>query len=371
MQVKIKQEDLVRGLQRSQNVAERRSSMPVLSNVLLEAREDRLRLTATDLEVSFTGSCTAEVLAEGAITVQARKFYEIIKELPAPEIEISLKENQWLHVSSASTEYNLVGLPADEFPQIMGYDEVSWVEMDSAMLRDMIDKTIYAVSTEETRYNLAGIYFEKVEREDLQGLKLVATDGHRLSLVERDLQDVGKFPFEKGVILPRKGMQELNRLLEETERIQLAFHENTAIFKIGEYTLMMRIIDGEFPDYDTVIPKEVPRVIEVDRLKFMEMLKRMAIISTDRYRGVRCNISEGFMEVISNNPEIGDAREKIPVAYRGENMAIAFNPRYFVDVLGVMKSGKIAAKMIDESSACIISGEADEGFFAVVMPMRL
>ena len=371
MELTIQREGLLRGLHKSQSVAEKRSSMPVLSNVLLEAKDQQLNLTATNLEVSFTGSHEAEIVKEGAITIQARKFYEIVKELPFPEIGLIEKDNQWLNISSGSAEYNLVGLPADEFPKVIKYEDVTWVDMDAPLLKEMIDKTIFAVSTEETRYNLSGIFFEKMETEDPVGLKLVATDGHRLSLIEKPLPEVTKFGFEKGVIIPRKGMQELSRLLEEGEQVQVAFQENTAIFKRGDSTLIMRIIDGDFPDYHTVIPKDCKLILEVERSGFMEMLRRMSIISTDRYRGIRCKIHSEHMEIISNNPEIGDAREEIPVTYQGEDMTIAFNPRYFMETLAVMKSRVISAKMIDESSACIISGEDDEGFFSVVMPMRL
>jgi DNA polymerase-3 subunit beta len=371
MEVTIQRDDLLRGLQKSQSVAEKRSSMPVLSNVLLEAKDEHLHLTATNLEVSFTGSHEASVLKEGAVTIQARKFYEITKELPSSEVHITEKENHWVKIASGSTEYNLVGLPADEFPQVMKFDDVAWVEVDAVLLKEMIDKTIFAVSTEETRYNLSGIYFEKVEDQDPVSLKLVATDGHRLSLIEKPLPEVSKFGFEKGIIIPRKGMQELSRLLEENQQVEVGFQENTAVFKKGDSTLIMRLIDGDFPDYNTVIPKECNRVLEVDRSKFTDMLRRMSIISTDRYRGIRCKIHPDHMEIISNNPEIGDAREEIPINYQGEEMTIAFNPRYFMEALAVMKSQVISAGMIDESSACIISGEEDEGFFTVVMPMRL
>ncbi len=371
MELTIQRDDLLRGLHKSQSVAEKRSSMPVLSNVLLEAKDQKLYLTATNLEVSFTGSHEAQVIKDGAVTIQARKFYEIVKELPFAEIHITEKENQWVNISSGSTEYNLVGLPADEFPQVMKYEDITWVDMDAELLKEMIDKTIFAVSTEETRYNLSGIYFEKMETEDPVGLKLVATDGHRLSLIEKPLPDVSKFGFEKGIIIPRKGMQELSRLLEENHLVQVAFQEGTAVFRKGESTLIMRLIDGDFPDYNTVVPKDCNRVMEVERSGFMDMLRRMSIISTDRYRGIRCKIHSDHMEIISNNPEIGDAREEIPVTYEGEDMTIAFNPRYFMETLAVMKSKVISARMIDESSACIISGEEDEGFSSVVMPMRL
>ncbi|MFP3870050.1 MAG: DNA polymerase III subunit beta [Syntrophobacteria bacterium] len=371
MQITIRQDNLLKGLRKSQNVAEKRSSMPVLSNVLLEAKNDQLHLSATDLEVSFTGTYEAKVSKEGAVTIQARKFYEIIKELPFPEIQISEKENQWLHLSSGTSEYNLVGLPADEFPQVMKYEDTSWVDLPASILKEMIDKTIYAVSTEETRYNLSGIYFEKIETEDPPGLKLVATDGHRLSVIHRELPEVTRFGFDKGAIIPRKGLQELSRLLEEGGQAQIAFQENTAIFKKDESTLIMRLIDGDFPDYNTVIPKECSRTAEVERSRFIEVLRRMSIISADRYRGIRCKLAPDRMEIISNNPEIGDAREEISVKYQGEEMSIAFNPRYFMEALAVMKSESVTLSMIDESSACIISGEQDQGFFAVIMPMRL
>ncbi|MBT8405978.1 MAG: DNA polymerase III subunit beta, partial [Deltaproteobacteria bacterium] len=246
MELTIQRNDLFEGLQKSQSVAEKRSSMPVLSNVLLEARDQQLHLTATNLEVSFTGSHQADIVKEGAVTIQARKFYEIVKELPFPEVRITEKENHWVNITSGSTEYNLVGLPADEFPQVTKYEDVTWAEMDAPLLKEMIDKTIFAVSTEETRYNLSGIYFEKLDSDDPVALKLVATDGHRLSLIEKPLPEVAKFGFEKGVII-----QELSRLLEEGEQVQVAFQENTAIFRKGESTLIMRLIDGDFPDYNT------------------------------------------------------------------------------------------------------------------------
>ncbi len=371
MELIIQRDELLRGLQKSQSVAEKRSSMPVLSNVLLEARDEQLHLTATNLEVSFMGSHEANVLKEGAVTIQARKFYEITKELPFQEVRITEKENQWVNISSGSTEYNLVGLPADEFPQVMKLDDLTWIDIDAALFKEMIDKTIFAVSTEETRYNLSGIYFEKIETEDPVALKLVATDGHRLSFIQKPLPEVSKFGFENGIIIPRKGMQELSRLLEEDQQVKVVFQENNAVFRIGESTLIMRLIDGEFPDYNTVIPKDCNRVLEVERARFVEMLRRMSIISTDRYRGIRCKFYSDRMEIISNNPEIGDAREEIPVTYQGEEMTIGFNPRYFMEALAVMRSKVISAKMIDESSACLISGEEDEGFYAVVMPMRI
>jgi DNA polymerase-3 subunit beta len=371
MKLTIQRDDLLRGLQKSQSVAEKRSSMPVLSNVLLEVKANEVQLTATDLEVTFMGTYQAEVVEEGAVTIQARKFYEIVKELPLSEVHLSEKENQWVHLSSGKTEYNLVGLPPEEFPQVMKLDDVAWVDMDAGVLKEMIDKTIFAVSTEETRYNLSGIYFEKVEEEENEALKLVATDGHRLSFIQKEFPEVSRFALEKGVIVPRKGMQEVQRLLEEGQRVQLAFQENTAVFKKAESTLIMRLIDGDFPDYNSVVPRECNRVAEIERATFIEVLRSMAIISADRYRGIRCKLSKDCMEIISNNPEIGDAREEIPVNYDDEEMSIAFNPRYFMEALAVMRSTNVKLKLIDESSACIMTGEEDEGFFVVIMPMRL
>ncbi|MBW1981064.1 MAG: DNA polymerase III subunit beta [Deltaproteobacteria bacterium] len=372
MEFTIQKEDFLKGLQKAQSVAEKRSSMPILSNVLIEAKEDAIQLTATDLEVSFTGKYPAQIFAQGAITVQARKFYEIVKELPAAEIKVTEKENQWLHISSANSEFNLVGLPPDQFPQVARHDELPWISMDSPLLKDMIDRTIFAVSTEETRYNLAGIYFEKIFAEEkATGLRLVATDGHRLSMMERPLENIEQFPFQKGAIVPRKGMYEVSRLLEEAAEVKVAFDDNNAVFQLAETSLVVRLIDGDFPDYSTVIPREFKITLEIEREKFMEMLKRMIIISTDRYRGIRCNITEGSIEIISNNPEIGDAREQMPIAYYGDDMTIAFNPRYFLDALSVMSSEKITINMVDQSSACIISGNDDEGYCAIVMPMRL
>jgi DNA polymerase-3 subunit beta len=376
MELKISTAELAKALGRSQGIVEKKSTMPILSHVLLEARKDQLIVSATDLDLAVSSEHTegCEILKDGALAVSARHLYEIVRALPEQQATLKKAHNSYLEVCSGPSEFRIVGLPAEDFPALPRFEKVPFAEIDAQQLLDMIERTFFAVSTDETRYNLNGVYFEP----SAEALRLVATDGHRLSLVERPA--AGAFGLKKGVILPKKGLQELRKLLAEaaeggadTGGTKLGFVENSAVVRRPGVTLSMRLIEGLFPDYRQVIPKPGEKAVRLGRERFQETLRRVSLLSSDKAHAVKLELTKGSLRVMSQNPDLGEAKEEVPVEYAGEPLKIGFNARYVLDVLAVMKSKDVSFELADDLSPGVLRGadEADQGFTAVVMPMRI
>ena len=376
MELKIGVQELARALGRSQGIVEKKSTMPILSHVLLEAKKGQLVVSATDLDlaVSSEHDKNVEVLKEGALAVSARHLYDIVRALPEQQVTLKRAQNNYLEVRSGPSEFRIVGLPAEDFPALPRFEKVAFTDVDATLLLEMIERTFFAVSTDETRYNLNGVYFEPTA----EALRLVATDGHRLSLAERPTS--GTFGLKRGVILPKKGLQELRKLLAEVaeageEKIEtkLGFVENSAIFRRPGVILSMRLIEGLFPDYRQVIPKAGEKVVRVGRDRLLETLRRVSLLSSDKAHAVKLELGKGTLRVMSQNPDLGEAKEEVPVDYAGEPLKIGFNARYLTDVLGVVRSKDVLLELADDLSPGVVKGgdEADQGFTAVVMPMRI
>ena len=372
MELQLKKEELLRGVTQTQSIAERRSSMPILSNVLLEAHGDgRLDITATDLEITFRGSYTADVQQEGRLTVPARKFYEIVRMLADEELTLKETDNFNLVLTGSRSTYQLHGLSPDDYPPMPDHDDVVLVDIPVADLTDMIEKTIYSIAMEETRYNLAGVYFEKSQTDSWHVLRLVSTDGHRLSMAERSLDGLEKMVLEKGVIISRKGVAEMRKMAESAETLQLGFTGNSAVLKAPEAVLVMRLLEGRFPDYRLVVPKGNDREMKAGRKEFLEMVRRVSIMSSDDFKGVKFVLAANELTLIAVNPELGEARESLPVLYDGENVEIGFNPRYFIDTFSALRSDEIRMALKDGNSPCIMTADQDPGFLSVIMPMKI
>jgi DNA polymerase-3 subunit beta len=374
MELKIGVQEMGRALARSQGIVEKKSTMPILSHVLLEAKKGgELDVSATDLDVAVSGEHKCEVLKEGAVAVSAKHLYEIVKALPEASLTIKKAQNNYVEVKSGAAEFKIVGLPAEDFPALPKFDKVHSVSIDPKILLEMIDHTGFAVSTDETRYNLNGVYFEPA---GAGGVRMVATDGHRLSLIEKKLE--GDFKIKKGVILPKKGLFELKRLLaeigesgEEKPDCKLGFVENNAIFKRPGLVMSMRLIDGQFPDYQQVIPKDGEKVVILGRLRLLETLKRVSLLSSEKAHAVKIELTKGQLKVLSQNPDLGEAKEELTVDYKGGDLKIGFNARYLIDVLTVLKCDDVSFELADELSPGVIRPAGDKGFIAVIMPMRI
>lgn len=372
MEFKISKEIFLKALQRIQGIVEKRNTMPILSNALLEVHNDLLYVTATDLEVGMKSSYPTKVIKEGKITVSAKKLYEIVKEMPDEEIHVATKENDWVEIVCGKARFNIVGLSSEEFPYFPKVKDENFIVFKNEILSNMIEKTSYAICYDETKYNLNGVFIKAFEEGEINVLRMVATDGHRLSVAQRVIEGTISAELSKGVIFPKKGIFELKKMTEEESgEIMLGFMDNSAIIKKGNTVVVMRLIDGEFPDYTKVIPVNNERNVQLNRDKFLHSLKRMAILSSEKFKGIKIDVNNELIVISSSNPELGEAREEIEVEYEGNSISTRFNAKYLIDVLSVMEERDVELKFKDELSPVIMKPLADDDFMAVIMPMRL
>lgn len=373
MEFKIKRNEFLNALSWTQSVVEKKTTMPILSNALLEVENDKLRILATDLEVGVITHVAAQVQSEGKICVSAKNLHDIVRELPADEIHLKKKDQNRIEVKAGKSVFKIVGLPAEDFPNLPSVDGKNSYPLESNGLKGMLDKTIFAISNDESRYNLHGVYLEQTGEKTL---RMVATDGHRLSYVDREVSQSVKLP--KGVIIPKKAVYELKRLVGDTESansedqsIRFNIDGRNCIAQRGNVTLVARLIDGEFPDYKPVIPKGPSKIMVVDREALMGALKRVSLLVNDRSRGVRFLVNTGVLELSTSNPDLGEAKEELGVDYTGEKISVGFNARYFLDVLNVVEDEKVVIELNGEVGPCVIRSEYDRGFLTVIMPMRI
>jgi DNA polymerase-3 subunit beta len=372
MEFTIPTSELTKGLYRAQGIVEKKTAMPILSNVLLEATKGKVLITATDLEVGMTGEHRAKVTREGSITISARHFYEIVRNLPKDQEEVSVKklDNNWAEVRCFNVEYKLMGMAAEEFQGLPDISKASMFTVDSATFKDMIDKTIYAVSNDETRYNLNGSYLEKLDDE---GFRMVATDGHRLSMIDAKLaEDPKKAKFTDGVIIPKKGLMEIKRLLEsEDGGCSLGLDENNLVFKMDNVTVVMRLLEGQFPEYRQVVPEKQQINMEIDRKALIDSLRRVSILSSDRTLGLKVGLKKGMLRVNTSNPDLGEAREDIKIEYKGKEITVGFNARYLLDALAAIDTDLVGVSLEDDLSPGVFKPTGDQRYTCVVMPMRI
>jgi DNA polymerase III subunit beta len=367
MELVVRKNDLLRELQLFQGIVERKNTIPILANVLIEANGDEVRMLATDLEVALRSKCAASVSKSGSLTLPAKKLYEVVKALPETDVRIQEDKNG-VKVAADRFDSRMQTLPREDFPTLPDVSGKSRATLPRAAIREMVGKTQFAITGEDTRYFLNGAKF--VLKPD--SLTLVATDGHRLALVEVK-HEVG-VTEELGVILPKKTLLELGKLLAEGEGdITFEKGENHLFFEVGGRVLISRMIDGQFPAYERVIPKGNDKHIEFDRERLTSAVKRVALLSNERSRAVKFEIDKGKVEVTSSSSEFGEAREQLAVEYTGNAMAISFNAQYVLDFLNVVETDIVSLSLKDEVSQAVMKPIGADGYdyTYVIMPMRI
>jgi len=371
MEIRIDRNEFYHAISRVQSIIEKRSNMPILSTILLLADDSDISISATDLEISFQQKLPAEVIHSGSVTISGRKLFEITKESKSSTIYLKEKENNWIFISDDEAKYNLACLPADEYPVFIEPEGVVTIEIDGDVLSEMINKTIYSVTLEDAGFKLSGIFTEKIAQEGKVFLRMVSTDGHRLSMIDREFNDVKDLKIDNGVMIPKKGMSELNKLASEGGTIHLGFKKNNCVAKKENALIVIRLLESKFPDYNAVIPGKSKYYIKIKKDYLIDGMKKMTILSNESYRGVKITLENNKMELLSNNPDLGDAQDNLEVEYNGERLEMGFNARYFIDILQAMDSDIVELGFIDNSSPCLINGEKDKGFLGLIMPMRL
>ena len=370
MELKIKKGDFQNLLRWSQGIVERRGTMPILANLLLEASVGGLRVSATDLEIALIAEGTAEVKNNGRAVLNARNLFEIVREAPEETIRLTKKGDHGIEISSGKSVFRVVGMNPEEFPTLPAVASKEEASIEAEELEEMIEKTFYAASNDETRYTLNSLYFVKVGKGEKGFLRVVATDGHRLSYTERESDK--KWKWDKGIIIPRKGVMEIRKLLAEGEGdLKVSVDERAILFRRGKVSLAIRLIEGEFPAYEQVIPKKADRIASVGRELLMGGLRRASIMTSDAGRGVKFAFANGQLQISASHPDLGEANEEIPADYKGASFQVGFNPKYFLDILQVTEDEKVVLELKDEVSPCVVRSEFDRGFLALVMPMRI
>ncbi len=369
MELVVRKSDLQRELQLFQGIVERKATIPILANVLVEAEGDEVKLLATDLEVALRSRCPASVARRGAVTIPAKKLFEIVRALPETEVRIEQKDST-VKVAADRFDSRLQTLPREDFPTLPEGGGRPAAVLPGGLLRRMVAKTQFAITSEDTRYYLNGALLVLTGRT----MSLVATDGHRLALVTAPREAPGAEAAEIKVILPRKTLFELGRLLEEGEaEVAFAQGDNHLFFEVGGRLLISRMIDGQFPAYERVIPKHNDKRIDFDRERLTSAVRRVALLSNERSRAVRFQVEKGRVEVVSSSPEVGEAREEILVDYSAAPVQICFNAQYVLDFLGAVESDGVTLEFKDEMSQALMRPTEAEGYdyTYVIMPMRV
>jgi DNA polymerase-3 subunit beta len=367
MELVVPKTQLLRELQLFQGIVERKNTIPILANVLIEANGNEVRMLATDLEVALRSKCEASVTKGGSLTLPAKKLYEIVKALPETDVRIEEDKNG-VKVAADRFDSRMQTLPREDFPTLPDASGKARTTLPRAALKEMIAKTQFAITGEDTRYFLNGAKF--VLRPD--SLTLVATDGHRLALVEV-AHKVG-VSEEVGVILPKKTLLELGKLLIDGDGdVLFEAGENHLFFDVGARMLISRMIDGQFPAYERVIPKNNDKLIDFERDRLTNAVKRVALLSNERSRAVKFEISKGKVEVTSSSSEFGEAHEELPVEYDGTALTISFNAQYVLDFLNVVETDGVQLSLKDEVSQAVMKpvGASGYGYTYVIMPMRI
>jgi DNA polymerase-3 subunit beta len=400
MHLSINRETLLKGVGRTLGVVDRRGTMPILANFLLQTDENRVIISATDLEVSFRGFYPAEVQEHGALTVQAHYFFNLIKELPGETLDLTGTENSNLKIQVGDARYQLHGLPADQFPPVPEITDQEMVQVESGMVKEMIEKTIFSVSADDLQYHLSSIYWERVGiprhgptpdppleegEEGEQGvdlevdywLRLISTDGHRLTLIERPLAESGQFPMDKGILIPRKGMAEVIRFLAEEEKVSLGLGKQSLALKADDRYLFIRLLmDKKFPDYRRIIPESFAYRFAINRRVLLDTIRRIALLSTERFKGVILKLMPDHLEVTFNNPEVGEGREVVGLFMEQGDaaqlpMEIGFNARYFLEPLNAMAADMVILELNEKDRPCRLVDQTDPHYFSIIMPMSL
>ena len=371
MEITVSKFELLRELTATQGVVERKTTIPILSNYLFEAAGDKLSLTATDLDLSLRTSCSAKVKKEGSCTIPARKLYDYVKLLPDADITIKLLENHWVSIRCGRSNTKMVGMARANFPSLPAFPTAGVVKIPAQVLRSMIAKTCFAISSEESRYTLnGGLMMLKPE-----SITMVATDGHRLAHVERSGEKFEGVSGEMKTLVPKKAMDELKTLLDSTdaETIDFAKDESTLFFRIGQRLLTSRQLTGQFPNFEAVLPKEITKSVSVQGDELGAAIARVAQFADERSRAVRLKLEKGELKLSASSTETGESEDSIEIAYNGDPLTIGFNAQYLVDFIKASCAGEVKLEFKDPQSAGQMrpAESEDYKYRYIVMPMRI
>ena len=374
LKCKVQRNNFIEGLGALQNITNKRGTLAILSNILVEATSNGLVLTGTDLEVGLRLFVPAEVENIGRLTLPSKKIFEIVRESGSDEIIIEETENSWVKITAGMSTYNLAGISSEEYPVFPEFDEETFTSFEAHIFLDLIDKVIFSIAGEqENIYSLTSVLIEKDKRADVSYLKMVSSDGHRLSIMEKDVAiDVDDFYLNDVTLIPKKGIQELRKFSENRDTIDVSFEKKQMVVRDGDAIMVIRLKQGEFPQYKAIINAvQIDNCIRINRVPFLESLKRINLFTEDIFHTIQLKIEDHTMVLSSQNADLGNAKDEQTVVYKGDTLVLGFNCRYFIEALQVMECDTIQAYINSNNSPCLMRSDDDKGFISIIMPMQL
>lgn len=373
MEFNVNRDVFLDGLQKTLSIVERRTTIPILNNVLIRAgKEGDLGVIATNREIGLVARYEAEVKTPGEITLSARKLYEMVREIQGDIIQIRMNDQNWVNVSCGKVSYRIPGISADDYPKVESDEMQTFYQVGSGLLIDMIEKTFFAMSQEEMRINLNGIFMEVEKGETGYRMRMVATDGHRLSLVDKDVGAQNFLEMEKGIIVPRRGVGEMRKLLEQDdEPVEVGVDKGVILLKKKNTFLKISLIDADYPDYRRVITMDKGNGVELERDPFLHALRRMAVMATDKYNGVRIRVSGDRMQLNSTNPDVGEANDEVDIVPQDKEMEVVYNVRYLIDAVDIIDEEKLVFEMREGLKPGTIRPASKENYLCIIMPLKV
>ncbi|MEW6218969.1 MAG: DNA polymerase III subunit beta [Thermodesulfobacteriota bacterium] len=375
MELSVRRSDFLYQLTPIQSIAGKKVTVAILGNVLLEAAPGRLALAATDLEIGFRTDLEAQVKTEGSITLPAKKLFEIVREAEAETVQLRELENHWVEITAGTGLYTLAGLPSEDFPAFPPYDEVPLVAFPAPVLKDLIDRTIFSIAqASEGRFTFTAALLEREVKADGEYLRMVSSDSHRLSMMERRIEgSLGDLTFDRNILIPRRAITELAKICESrTGDLQFGFDDKQAVVRVENGVMVIRLMVGEFPRYrDLLAAITLDKPLEIDRLRFLGTLRRINLLTEDQNHVVNFRIEGQRLFLSSRSVDLGSARDEIMLRSQGDDMQVGFNCRYFIDVLQVLQGETIKAYLNSDESPCLVRTDEDEGFAGIIMPMKV
>ncbi|MFP4194616.1 MAG: DNA polymerase III subunit beta [Desulfobacterales bacterium] len=372
MRITIKRSDVSESLSRLQGLTGRKTSLVITENVLIQTGDTGIRITATDLETGFEGFFPAEVEADGAVAINSRKFYEIIRNFPTEVVRVAELENNWIEISGDNVEYHIVGMDPEEFPDTPKIEDVQYFTMESPELKKMIEKTVsVGVSGDEKRAHLIGVNMERIDNGSEKILRMVSTDIKRLAKVDYLFDTDSGFSGGETVIIPKKGLSEVNRFLDTEGRIQAGVKDNYFMVTKENETIIVKLLNGAFPSYSALLSPDPDYDIIFDKNMLLMMLKRMSILTSDEYRGVVFHLENNQLTMRTVNAALGESKETMRIEYDREAQEIAFNPKYFIESVNFINTDKVLLNIKNEDNPCIVRAEGDLSYLNIIMPMKI
>lgn len=370
----VTKNDFLDGLSSLQNITNKKGTLAILSNVLIETENNGLVLTGTDLEVGLRLFVPAEIHGSGKLTLPSKKIFEVVRESGSDTITIEETENSWVVITTGDSTYNLAGISSEEYPEFPDYEKDEFTSFESYVFLELIDKVIFSIASEqENIYSLTSVLFEKEYKDNLAYLRMVSSDGHRLSIMEKDVAaDIDRLKLEGITLIPKKGIQEWKKFCEARDSIEISFEKKQMVLRDRDAVMVIRLKQGDFPQYDSIINAvKLENCIKISRIPFLESIKRINLFTEDIFHTIQLQIEDQTMTLKSQNADLGNAKDVQTINYDGEPLLLGFNCRYFLETLQVMECEIVEAYINSNNSPCLIRSEDDKGFTSIIMPMQL